>query len=183
MTLTNYWWLLIWLAIAGGFLTVAVAKTPVQVLGKTEYRWSWPAAIILACPYVLWCMDRSWFGDTETYRRTFREIPAAISQIPVYLEEHTKDQGFSVIMIVIKSIIGNSDKLFFLLIAAFQMFCVVYFFRKYSTNFLLSMFMFVASTDYLSWMFNGIRQFVAVCITLLCFGLVLRKKYIPAICL
>ena len=41
--------------------------------------------------------------------------------------------------------------------------------------------MFVISTDYLSWMFNGIRQFIAVCIVLLSFGLVLRKKYIPAI--
>lgn len=183
MTLTNYWWLLIWLAAAGGFLAAVVAKTPVQVLGKTEYRWSWPATIILACPYVLWCMNRSAFGDTEVYRETFLEAPAVLSQIPAYLAEHTKDQGFSVIMVVIKSIIGNSDKLFFLLIAAFQMFCVVYFFRKYSSDLLMCMFMFVASTDYLSWMYNGMRQFIAVCITLLCFGLILRKKYILAICL
>ena len=35
MTLTNYWWLLIWLALAGGLLAVAVPKKPVQVLGKT----------------------------------------------------------------------------------------------------------------------------------------------------
>ena len=164
-------------------MTIAVPKRPERVLGKTEYRWSWEAAIMLACPYAIWCMNRSWFGDTEMYRKTFLEAPVAISQIPIYLIEHTKDRGFSVLMIVVKSIIGNSDKLFFLVIAIFQIFCVVYFFRQYSTNFLLCMFMFVASTDYLSWMFNGMRQFIAVCITLLCFGLVLKKKYIPAICL
>lgn len=157
-------------------MTIAVPKRPERVLGKTEYRWSWGAAIMLACPYAIWCMNRSWFGDTEMYRKTFLEAPVAISQIPIYLMEHTKDRGFSVLMIVVKSIIGNSDKLFFLVIAVFQIFCVVYFFRQYSTNFLLCMFMFVASTDYLSWMFNGMRQFIAVCITLLCFGLVLRKK-------
>ena len=158
-------------------------KRPVKVLGRTEYRWSWGAAILLACPYAVWCMNRSNFGDTEVYRTIFINAPSAVSQIPVYLSEHSKDRGFFALIIIIKSIIGNSDKLFFLLIAIFQIFCVVYFFRKYSTDFLLCMFMFVVSTDYLSWMFNGMRQFIAVGIILLSFGLTLRKKYIPAICL
>lgn len=183
MTLTNYWWLLIWLVVIGGVLAIVAPKSTVQVLGKTEYRWSWPAVILLACPYTVWCMNRSNFGDTEVYRTTFLNAPAVISQIPMYLAEHTKDKGFSVLMILIKSVVGNSDKLFFLIIAVFQIFCVVYFFRKFSTSFLLCMFMFVASTDYLSWMFNGMRQFIAVCITLLCFGLALKKKYIFAVCL
>lgn len=183
MTLTNYWWLLIWLTVAGGFLSVAVSRKPVQILGKTEYRWSWPAAILLACPYAVWCMNRSLFGDTEAYRKTFQGLPESFSQLFVYLSENTKDKGFSVLATVIKSVIGNNDKLFFLVIASFQLFCVVYFFRKYSTDFILCMFMFVASTDYLSWMFNGMRQFIAVSIVLLSFGFVLKKKYVPAICL
>ena len=32
MTLTNYWWLLIWLVVAGGLLTVMVPKQPVQIM-------------------------------------------------------------------------------------------------------------------------------------------------------
>lgn len=183
MTLTNYWWLLIWIAVAGGILTWVFPQKQIKVLGKVEYRWNWLAALILASPYAIWSMNRSNFGDTEVYRTTFLNAPAVISQIPMYLAEHTKDKGFSVLMILIKSVVGNSDKLFFLIIAVFQIFCVVYFFRKFSTSFLLCMFMFVASTDYLSWMFNGMRQFIAVCITLLCFGLALKKKYIFAVCL
>lgn len=181
MTLTNSWWLLIWLVIAGVFLSIVVPKRPVQVMEKAECRWGMVPALILAAPYAVWAMNRSNFGDTETYRKTFLEAPSALSQIPVYLSEHTKDQGFSVLMILMKSVIGNSDKLFFLLIASFQIFCVVYFFRKYSDDFLLCMFMFVASTDYLSWMFNGMRQFTAVCIVLLSFDFVFKKKFIPAI--
>lgn len=183
MTLTNYWWLLIWLVAAGGLLTVAVPQQPVRVAGKIEYRWGLVPALILACPYAVWAMNRSYFGDTEVYRKTFREIPASLGLMPAYLAEYTKDKGFSILMSVIKVFVGNSDKIFFLIIAAFQIFCVAYFFRKYSTNFLLCMFMFVASTDYLSWMFNGIRQFIAVCIILLGFEFVLRKKYVPAICI
>lgn len=181
MTLTNYWWLLIWLALAGGLLAFAVPKKPVQVLGKTEYRWSWGAALVLACPYVIWAANRVNFGDTEAYRRMFRDIPTLGGALTSYLSEHGKDQGFTVLVSVIKTAIGSNDKLFFFLIAAFQMFCIIYFLRKYSANFPLSVFMFVISTDYLSWMFNGMRQFIAVCIVLLSFGLVLRKKYIPAV--
>lgn len=181
MTLTNYWWLLIWLVSAGGLLAIAVPRKPVQILGKTEYRWSWGAALILAFPYVIWAGNRVGFGDTEVYRSTFKIIPALGDGLITYLSEHEKDQGYVVLASVIKTLIGSNDKLFFFFIAVFQMFCIIYFFRKYSTSFLLSVFMFVISTDYLSWMFNGMRQFIAVCMILLCFGLLLRKKYVLTI--
>ena len=41
--------------------------------------------------------------------------------------------------------------------------------------------MFVASTDYMSWMFNGMRQFIAVSITLGAFSYILEKRYVPVI--
>ena len=182
MTLTNYWWLLIWLVLIGGLLSFAVPKKAVQVLGKTEYRWGWIPALILACPYVIWAGFRAYFGDTEVYRRSFlNNILSVGEEIGKALSGSTKDPGYSILSALIKGVIGDNDKLFFFLIAAFQMFCIVYFFRRYSSDFLLCMFMFIASTDYLSWMFNGMRQFIAVCVILLSFGLVLRKKYIPAI--
>lgn len=64
MRLTNYWWLLIWLVLAGGFLQMAFPKQPIRVLGRTEYRWHWIPAIILAAPYVVWAANRAWFGDS-----------------------------------------------------------------------------------------------------------------------
>ena len=41
--------------------------------------------------------------------------------------------------------------------------------------------MFVASTDYMFWMFDGMRQFIAVCITLGAFSYILEKRYVTAI--
>lgn len=181
MRLTNYWWLLLWLAMAGVFLNYAFPRVPVRVMREVRYRWSWIAVIILMCPYTIWCMNRSGFGDTETYRITFFNAPASLGHISAYLSQNTKDRGFSVAMILLKSIIGNNDKIFFLLIAAFQMFCVAYFFRKYSRDFLFCVFMFVASTDYLSWMFNGMRQFIAVCIILLGTRFMLERRYVLSI--
>ena len=182
MTLTNYWWLLIWLFTVGIFLHAFAQKETVFVAGKKEERWSWFAAIALAIPYVIWAGFRlDNFGDTALYRRTYSDAPASIGQIMQYLTEHTKDQGFSALMIALKPILGNSDVLFFLLIAAFQMFAIVYVYKKYSSNYWISMFLFIVSTDYLSWMHNGIRQFLAVTMIFACFGLMLKRKYVPLI--
>lgn len=162
---------------------MAFPKQPIRVLGRTEYRWHWIPAIILAVPYVVWAANRVWIGDTEVYRSNFLSVPMSLSEFSDFFSQQTKDKGFTVLSFALKQLIGNQDVLFFLIIAAFQMFCVVYFFRKYSANFLLCFFMFVASTDYLSWVFNGMRQFIAVGLTLLCFGLILKKKYVVAIVL
>ena len=43
------------------------------------------------------------------------------------------------------------------------------------------MFLFVASTDYLSWMHNGIRQFLAATIIFACLPLLLKKRYVAMV--
>ena len=52
-------------------------------------------------------------------------------------------------------------------------------FRKYTPYYIMVVFLFVASTDYLSWMFNGIRQFMAVTIVFSATIFMLKKKYLP----
>lgn len=53
MTLTNYWWLLIWLFVGGAFLVYFIPKRQEVVLGNREERWSVPAALILVIPYIV----------------------------------------------------------------------------------------------------------------------------------
>ena len=181
MKLTNYWLLLVWLAAGGAMLALLCPKKAVDLPDRPKRRWGRLPAALLAAPYVVWAGSRAYFGDTENYRQAFLEAPAALGQIPAYLAGHTKDQGFSVLMILLKAVIGSRDELFFLLVAAFQMYCVMRFFRRCSEDLWLCLFMFVASTDYMSWMFNGMRQFIAVCITLGAFSYMLEKRYVPVI--
>ena len=184
MTLTNYWWLLIWLFTGGIVLATYFPKHREMVSGKMETRWGIVPAVLMAVPYIVWAGCRNdGFGDTAAYRMMYKDVPASLSQISEYLSEHTKDKGFSVLMSAMKSLIGNNDMAFFIIVAIFQMICVVWLFRKYSSDYWLSMFMFVISTDYLSWMFNGIRQFIAVAIVQIAIGLVIKKKNLPAILL
>lgn len=182
MTLTNYWWLLIWLFTAGVVLKFLVPKQQEVVLGKTKIRWNKLAALILIIPYIIWAGFRSdWFGDTAVYRHSFQECASSFGEIGTYLTSVTRDKGFYFLMALEKSILGDSDTLFFLLLAAVQLLIVMWMCQKYSEDYWFSIFLFVASTDYMSWTFNGIRQFAAVTLIYAATPLIVKKKYIPSI--
>lgn len=182
MTLTNYWWQLIWLFIGGIFLAGAVPKRKEWVCGKREERWAVIPAIILVIPFILWAGFRTdIFGDTWSYRTTFLNAPNHLGQMGEYLATVKKDKGFSVLIVILKCIVGNSDVLFFLILASFQMICLALIYRKYSCDYWTSIFIFVASTDYMSWLHNGIRQFLAITVILAATPLLLKKRYVSLI--
>ncbi len=183
LQLTNYWWLVIWIFGAGLVFSQMNVKSPEKVLGKTEYRWRWGPAILLVFPYVIWAGNRTiYMGDTAAYIRTYNELPGSIFEIASYLVDVTKDKGFTVLSIIIKAFTGDSPYMYFMIIAVFQMLCMVIVFRKYSCNYWISIFLFILSTDYISWMMNGMRQFIAVTMIFAAFELMVKKKYIPLIC-
>ena len=181
MTLTNYWWLLIWIFI-GGLLTSLVPKRQELINGRIEERWKPIPAYILMLPFIIWAGFRtdSVVGDTANYRAAFKEAPEIISQIPIYLESITKDKGFYFFTAIIKNFTSNSV-IYFLIIAVFQLSVLVWLYRRYSCNYWLSIFLVIASTDYMSWAQNGLRQFMAITICLLATPFVLKRKYFPAI--
>ncbi len=181
MRLTNYWYLIIWLFLAGAVLPQIFPKQTEIVFRKKKYVWSFLAVMIIITPYIIWGGYRAWFGDTETYRSSFLNLSTSLSQIPSLFLEDVKDPGFTTFSILIKSIIGNRDELFFLLISAFQMIGLAVIYRKYSTDFFTCLFLFIASTDYLSWVHNGMRQFIAIIMIFHCFKWMVEKKYLPCI--
>ena len=181
--LNNYWWILIWPFAAGIFFYFVQHLRTETVLGKEESRWRPWAAFILVLPLTLWAGFRGYVGDTYAYKTAFDAMPTAVSEWGAYIAELTKDKGFSVFSLIIKWILGSNYHIYFLVLAVIQMACLTAVLRKFSCDYWLSIFLFIASTDYISWMYNGIRQFTAV--TFIFAGTVffLKKKYIPAILL
>ena len=152
MSITNYWFQLIWLLTVGMVLAISLPKKQEIVMGRIEERWQIAPAVLLVVPYILAATLRSDnFGDTYAYRSVFREAPSKIAALPLYLEGIKKDKGFSVLIVIIKALIGNSPILFFMFIATVQMLCMAFIYRKYSENYWMSIFVFVAGTDYMSW--------------------------------
>ena len=180
MTLRNYWWLLIWLFLAGAIDMAVVPKQEEIVLGRRCIRWNWLPATVLTLPYVIWAAWRPvGFGDTFAYRNGFRRAPSVLSDVWSYVTAQSKDRGYALIEAVFKSVVSQSYVAFFFFVAAIQIYSLASVYRKYSRNYWLSMFLFIASTDYLAWMYNGTRQFLAAAIIFAFFPLIVKKRYIP----
>lgn len=95
MTLTNYWWLLIWLFTGGIVLALYFPKHREMVCGKMETRWGIVPAVLMAVPYIVWAGYRSdAFGDTAAYRESFKNAPSSLAEIGSYMNTVTKDKGF-----------------------------------------------------------------------------------------
>ena len=180
MKLGSYWWLLIWLFLLGGIWAfLGLTKRKELVLGHYELRWRWIPAVVLVIPYVIWAAWRpDSFGDTGMYRKTFRNMPTGFSNFATYLATRQKGKGFVAFEYLFKTIVSHSSITFFFVVALIQIFFIVRIYRKYSRNYWLSVFLFIASTDYLTWMHNGIRQFLAATLIFTCIPLLIRKKYL-----
>ncbi|MBE5798423.1 MAG: EpsG family protein [Clostridiales bacterium] len=152
-----------------------------RVLGKEERRATWTYALIMVLPLIAMAATRSnYFGDTYAYLLDYRSIPGDMSGKLDYIRAHPKDRGFYAMGALVNVFAGAHFRYFFLLIALVQGYHLAKLYRKFSEDYWFSIFVFVASTDYLSWMHNGIRQFFAVAITLAAAEPIIKKKYIKA---
>ena len=177
---------LIWFAIMSIISTRETVIRKELVIEKEETRFvPWFAVLVIA-PVIIWAGFRSGAGyvDTNAYIYTYSKIPTGFGDLYHYITVvQTKDPGFSIYMAIIKMVFGASYTPFLIITALIQGLSVTFFFRKYSSQFMISMFIFIASTEYFSWMFNGLRQFLAVAIALIAFRFLFEKKYIPYVLL
>lgn len=173
--------IIVWLA---GMVLISVITSTVQyenVLGKKEIRANWIFAVFVFLPIFFQASFRGDVGDSYAYKTTFNDLPDTLSGLIAYLPDVTKDKGFSVLSGIIKIIFGGNTTVYFLILSLIQSIILIAVYRKYSSQYLISIFLFVASTDYLSWMFNGIRQFTAVTLIFAATGLILKKKWIATL--
>ncbi len=179
MRLHSYWQLPLWLFVGGALFGSLPRRT--ECNGKT--RWEPLAAAAFVLPFVIRAGFRGDLSDTPVYREAFLDSPVGFGAVLSPFLTGAKDPAFSALTIFLRTLLGAHDVLYFLLLAAFQMWAVAYVFRRYSRQFWLSMMLFILSTDYISWMFNGIRQFLAVTLIFAAFPLLIRRRYLPLICI
>lgn len=151
-----------------------------NVNGDTVTRYTWLFALLAIVPLIYLTAYRSDIGDTYNYRISFRDAASSFGTIPSYMNTISKDRAFYFFSAVWRTILGYRPVVYFGIVAIFQLLCMVRTLRKYTPYLLTAMFIFVASTDYISYMQNGIRQFIAVCIIFLCSDWIFQKKYILA---
>ena len=177
--MTIYVFMLIWVIIFG-ILANATSKT-VCVDSENmiyEQRVSLFFALMTFSVIIFFASLRSSVADTGAYISMFKSYPSDLSQIDGLLNGVAKRYpGFLVLTVLLKKFTSDYN-VWFTIIAVISGICVMIPLYKYSSNFGVSAFLFMASCQF-SWMFNGMRQFLVASIIFACTGLVLRKKFIP----
>lgn len=138
------------------------------------------AFLTLAPLIIMTTIRAEWIGDTGVYKIIYNKLPTSYNSIIDYLLHKEKDPTFYAFTIAFKLITGAHYRVWFLTLALYHSLVLIWLDRKYSDNYLLSVLLFIVSTDYLSWMFNGIRQFTAVCIVLMATDFFINKKYLQS---
>lgn len=172
------WYLFVLLAAVAIFASAAGQTYTIEVHGRREVRYSWVPVLIIMIPLIYLAGTRANIGDTAAYRISFHNMSTSFSELLDALAGESKDKGFTVFTFFLKSIVGDNDKVYFTIIATICLMCVAVVYKKHSCNFIMSMFLFIASSDYVQWNYNGMRQFIAVAVIFAASDLLLKKKYV-----
>lgn len=138
-------------------------------------------ALLTFALIVFYAGERSWVYDTYDYMSSYNNFDASnLSYISDVIKGdiEVKGPGFSILLCLFKHFTGGDYNSWFFFIAIIEGVCLSYFLYRYSTNFALSVYMIFTSGVFV-WMFNGFRQFLAVCIILLFSDFLFNRKTIP----
>lgn len=177
------WYLFVLIFAVGLFANITGQVYTENSYGQREQRYGWLPVLIVLVPliYLAGTRDDMRFGDTSAYRIGFHAMPSSLGGLAGYFTDSSKDRGFTVFTVFLKSFIGENDVLYFLIVAAICLICVFCIYKMYSCNFIITIFLFIASADYIQWTYNGIRQFLAVSLIFACTGLLLKQKYVSVV--
>ena len=171
------WYLFVLLLAVSVFAMMADQIYTVNINGNREKRYGWVPVLMIAIPLIYLAGTRPNIGDTGAYRSAFLSLNPSLGGLIDTIASDSKDIGFSIFALLLKWIIGKNDKVYFTIIATICLMCVICIYKKYSCNFAMSMFLFIASSDYIQWNYNGMRQFIAVSIAFAATDWLLEKKY------
>lgn len=146
----------------------------VKVNGQYETRARFGQAAVLFGVVIFFCGLRSGIADTPAYISEFESAVSDISQLDI--EAIQKDKGYAILEVLFKQFISDDYHWWLLLIAAVSGIAIMYTLYKYSIDFGMSFFLFIASTQFI-WLVNGMRQFVAVCLIFAALTFMLEKKW------
>lgn len=177
--MSEYITILLWLILMAFIASKRSVKQYELVNNKVVRRCRMWFAVLAFFP-IIWMVGHRtlWFGDTSAYHDSFYSMPSSMLQLPAYLPWIKKDKGFTVLSVIIKSIVGADHTMYFLILAAIQAYFLITVYRKYSMDYIFSITLFVISSDYVAWMYNGIRQFTAVTIIFGATTLILKRRWI-----
>lgn len=153
-------------------------NAPLDYSRGDDYRMKIGMAILIFLPMIIIAGNRAeaGFADTFVYVDGFNELPTSVSGLTSYLGAVQREKGFVIFNFIIKILCGGNVDFWLLTIAAISGISMAYVYSKYTSDVVWCAFFYFASTDFFSWMMNGMRQFLAVAVVFACFPFLMRKN-------
>lgn len=180
MTFQSDIWLLLWIGLVALITCSIKLKRKELVLGQETERYGIVFAFIVFLPVFLFVSIGEIRNDIWIYLKGFDKLSLSFSDVfNNWWSE--KGPGFTLIEVAIKNVFGNNRDAFRIVFGLIQTIPLVLVYRKYSEDYIFSIFLFITMGYYNGWMMNGLRQFVAACIIFATIPLLLKKKFVPTI--
>lgn len=180
MTFQSDIWLLLWISLVAFVAYTSKLKRKETVVGQETERYSLLFASIVFLPVFLFTSIGEIRSDIGAYLDGFDKLSPSLNQ--VFQNWWTdKGPGFTLIEVIIKHIFGNNREAFRIIFGLMESIPLVLIYRKYSEDYVFSIFLFIAMGSYNGWMMNGLRQFVATCIIFAALPLLIKRKFVPLI--
>lgn len=179
-----YWTILAWTTFVGlTWKKWFIVRRKTLPGGRVEMLPTVFSLMIAMIPLIFIIGMRTEIADTSIYISGFNDhsdisMKAFFKSLVNFAE---KDPWFSSLKIIVKRIYPNAN-FFFTVIATMQVLFICITVGRYSAMPGVSLFLLIASTE-IAYMFNGMRQFIAVTMLFAGYKLLVNKKYIPYILL
>ncbi|MBR4333253.1 MAG: EpsG family protein [Clostridia bacterium] len=146
-------------------------------ISLTEKQAASRFSAFLAMFYLVFFLGmRSAGADTAAYLGSYSRIQPGFGRALRTLFNFQEDETlFEAYGIVVKTLFGSNYTPYLFGIAAFSGFAVAKCLHQYSEGFFTSMLLFILWGTW-GWMYNGIRQFVAVSITFMCLPMIEKRQ-------
>lgn len=167
-------WLGIMLLLSG---VRSTARLENGYLGLQRRASPWYAWLVFL-PIFIFVVYGVVLGDTYAYLISFRYfVPSSFRDAGMYISD-AKEKGFAIFNVLVKSIFGYNPTAYRFIIALVHTIPVVVILRRYSEDYLFSVYVFIASAYHLAWMTNGLRQFMAVAMIFAATPWIVEKKFV-----
>lgn len=186
--MTVYWFMMAWVILFGILAQVTSKKVCVgEYLGEEVYeaRVHLFMAVVTFAVIIFFASARTHVADTTAYIKIFDDYPLFQNAHDIIFDSNAREPGFRLFSILVKTYISDNYTVWLSIIAVISGICVMLPLYKYSCNFGVSAFLFMASCQF-TWMFNGMRQFLVAAIIFSCTDLILKNKtllYLLIVCI
>ena len=152
----------------------------VDSYGIIERRAYLIQAILFFAVIIFFCGLRSSVADTQTYVHLFNTSANSIGTID--WNSVVVDKGYQFLVVLYRQFISKDFHGWLFLCSFVSGVAVMIGFWKYSYDFGMSCFLFIATT-YFTYLVNGMRQFICISLVFACTHWIIERKYIRFIIL